>query len=327
MGNEFSDAFERILLDHCSPETVRAIEAGASPAGLWTELAQSGFADALVSEGRGGAGLSLADAVAIAELCGRYACPVPMADTMAARGLLCGSDTPIPSGSIAFGSSTGLPGRYRVTNGSTAEWVLAPDGACWRLLAADNAHLRPCAFELESVMGWSADDVASAPSAAVDPAPLLAHALVTSASISGALIAVFDRTLQYANERQQFGKPIGKFQAIQHQLAVMSEHCLAARMAVQIAAPCGSVRYDPLRVAVAKARTSAAAIEVVALAHSIHGAIGFTAEFDLQLLTRRLNSWRRTAGTESFWHDRIGAWALGCDLRSLDLLRQLTDHV
>ncbi|MGD9551179.1 MAG: acyl-CoA dehydrogenase family protein, partial [Burkholderiaceae bacterium] len=152
------------------------------------------------------------------------------------------------------------------------------------------------------------------------------QAALYAAQIAGALMAVFTRTLQYANERQQFGKPIGKFQAIQHQLAVISEHSFAARMAAQLGLRARGVQPERLHAAVAKARTSEAALEVAALAHSIHGAIGFTAEFDLQLYTRRLHNWRQAAGSESYWHDVVGQALLERgDALSLDLLRAVTD--
>jgi acyl-CoA dehydrogenase len=139
-------------------------------------------------------------------------------------------------------------------------------------------------------------------------------------------MTVFSRTLHYANDRNQFGRPIGKFQAIQHQLSVISEHVFAARMAAQIGCQSVSATPDRLRVAIAKARTSEAALEVASLSHSIHGAIGFTAEFDLQLFTRRLHLWRQAGGSESYWHDVLGADLVnhysGC---ALDMLRATTD--
>jgi acyl-CoA dehydrogenase len=143
--------------------------------------------------------------------------------------------------------------------------------------------------------------------------------------MAGALKVVFDRTLQYANERQQFGRPIGKFQAIQHQLAVMSEHVFAARMAAQLG--CSSADWLPerLRVATAKARCSEAALAVCESAHAIHGAIGFTAEYDLQLYTRRLHAWRQSAGSESYWHDVAGAALLAHQGLTLDMVRRITD--
>jgi alkylation response protein AidB-like acyl-CoA dehydrogenase len=131
---------------------------------------------------------------------------------------------------------------------------------------------------------------------------LVLTACLIAAQMAGAMQRVLEMTLQFANDRQQFGRPLGKFQAIQHQLAVMAEQVLAARMAAQI----GCSAAVTLNAAIAKARASEAAVEVVALAHSIHGAIGFTADYDLQLFTRRLNVWRLQAGSESYWQGVLG---------------------
>jgi acyl-CoA dehydrogenase len=186
------------------------------------------------------------------------------------------------------------------------------------------------------VAGFCLDAQLSWPQAAWDQAQQVpgAHDLVTlqaalyAAQLAGALMAVFSRTLQYANDRQQFGKPIGKFQAIQHQLSLMSEHAFAARMAAQLGLYAEGPVPDRLRVAMAKARTSEAALEVAGLSHSIHGAIGFTREFDLQLYTRRLHAWRQAAGSESYWHDVMGQALLDSpEPLSLDLMRTLTDVV
>jgi acyl-CoA dehydrogenase len=186
------------------------------------------------------------------------------------------------------------------------------------------------------VAGFCLDAQISWPQAAWDAAQAVpgTHDLVTlqaalyAAQLAGALMAVFSRTLQYANDRQQFGKPIGKFQAIQHQLSVMSEHAFAARMAAQLGLSAAGPVPDRLRVAMAKARTSEAALEVAGLSHAIHGAIGFTREFDLQLYTRRLHAWRQAAGSESYWHDVLGQALLDSpEPLSLDLMRTLTDAV
>ncbi|MNZ88016.1 Acyl-CoA dehydrogenase, short-chain specific [compost metagenome] len=143
--------------------------------------------------------------------------------------------------------------------------------------------------------------------------------------MAGALDAAFQRTLQYANERSQFGRAIGKFQAIQHQLAVMSEHVFAARMAAQLGCAAQGLIPDRLRVATAKARCSEAALAAAETAHAIHGAIGFTEEFDLQLLTRRLHAWRQAAGSETYWHGVAGEALLAHRGLTLDLIRTITD--
>lgn len=82
---------------------------------------------------------------------------------------------------------------------------------------------------------------------------------------------------------------------------------------------------DRLRVATAKARCSEAALVVSELAHAIHGAIGFTGEYDLQLFTRRLHAWRQTAGSEAYWYGVAGEALLHHQGMTLDIVRRITD--
>ena len=125
--------------------------------------------------------------------------------------------------------------------------------------------------------------------------------------IAGALGQVFEMSLAHCNVREQFGRPLGRFQAVQHQLAVMAEQVAAASIAAEAAFQGGGAQVPALwPAAMAKARASEAAAEVAALAHAVHGAIGITAEYDLQLYTRRLHEWRTTHGSEDHWHRRLG---------------------
>ncbi|WP_255444305.1 acyl-CoA dehydrogenase family protein, partial [Achromobacter sp. LC458] len=218
--------------------------------------------------------------------------------------------------------------------------------------------------------------------------------------MAGAMERVLAMTLDYANTRAQFGKSIGRFQAVQQQISVMAEEVWAANMAAQLAfqsqvtqpgdmprvmagalpnampgATPGSipsampaatpgatpgampgarpsampgampgampsampsatpgampgvmpsVMPGAMQAAVGKARTSQAAPRVADIAHAVHGAIGVTAEFDLQLYTRRLRDWRLAAGSESFWHAHIGAHALQGEDSALDLIRRVS---
>ncbi len=332
MDDLFSDAVKSLLTDHCTPAVVRAIEAGQTRAVLWQQLEASGFTDALVPESAGGAGLSLADVYPVLELCGSFAVPVPWGETLLARGLIARAGVRVPVGSVVMGTGrVGPDGQLhgnQVRCGSQADWVLLSSlGEC-RLLPAAGAQVQVAGFCLDAQMSWpqSAWDAAQVVPGTHDLMTL--QAALYAAQLAGALMAVFSRTLQYANDRQQFGKPIGKFQAIQHQLSVMSEHAFAARMAAQLGLRTEGSVPDRLRVAMAKARTSEAALEVAALSHSVHGAIGFTREFDLQLYTRRLHAWRQAAGSESYWHDVLGQALLDSpEPLSLDLIRTLTDVV
>jgi acyl-CoA dehydrogenase len=329
MDDLFADAVRQLLADQCTTQVVRQIEAGQSAQPLWQFIEDAGFADALVSEDCGGAGLTLAELYPVLELCGAYALPVPLAETILARAFLAQAGVAIPLGSITFGVASTNPGRRvvcdTVRNGRVADWVMVSQASHSLLLAAKEAHMSEAGFCLDATMEWS-DNAREGLRVDCTHDVRTVQACIYAAQLAGALMTVFSRTLQYANDRNQFGRPIGKFQAIQHQLSVISEHAFAARMAAQIGCHSGSTMPERLRVAVAKARTSEAALEVAALSHSIHGAIGFTAEFDLQLFTRRLHLWRQAGGSESYWHDVLGADLVDHQSgRALDMLRATTD--
>ena len=331
MDDLLTHALQQLLQDQCTPQLVRAIEAGQPAGEFWAKLEESGFADALVPEANGGAGLALDDVFPLLELCGTFAVPVPLAHTMLARAQLASAGVECPPGSIAIATARAADsGGWRcahVAYGRVAEWVLAANGAeAAVLLPVSQARATAGVFPIDASLEWSQTALAQGLRVPGRHDLLALQACAAAAQTAGALMSVFKRTLQHANERQQFGRPIGKVQAIQHQLSVLSEHTFAARMAAQIGCHAPGCTPDRLRVAVAKARTSEAALEAAAIAHSIHGAIGFTAEFDLQLYTRRLHAWRQTAGSESYWHGVLGEELV--DRRDglvLDLIRATTD--
>ncbi len=148
-------------------------------------------------------------------------------------------------------------------------------------------------------------------------------ACLHAAQMAGALSQVMDMTLQYANDRLQFGRAIGKFQAIQHQISEMAEHVAASRLAAQIACEGTGNTPDPVRAAIGKLRASDAVTPVAAIAHAVHGAIGITEEFDLQLYTRRLHAWRVADGSERWWSRVLGELACAEPSRgAVELVRQ-----
>jgi alkylation response protein AidB-like acyl-CoA dehydrogenase len=235
--SEFLEPFERMLTALFPTDRVRAIDGGADWADERAEIEQSGFLDALVPEGSGGAGLPLTEIAELWRAIGRNAAPLAIGETMIERAGL--NDT----------------GR----------------------------------------------------------------ALLIAAAISGAADRVLAMTVAYAGERSQFGKPIGRQQALQQQLAVMAEDCVAVRMAVELAAATDAP--DALRVAAAKSVASAAAPRIANTAHAVHGAIGISAEYDLQLYTRRLHEWRATLGSETRWTRDLGHALLASHAPVLDWTR------
>lgn len=314
-----ADSIEQLLSGRCDLQRVRQVEAddsGAAAASLWQELAGSGFADALVAEARGGAGLGLEEAGAIALACGRHALPVPLALTMVVRAALAEAALAIPDGSISVATSTSDPaggafGCAAVAFGMSADHVLvdAPSGG-WLLACGAAQRVRAGGrASLSADLCWTglpgdAPRLPRGEPAAIDWRAV--GAAITAAQIAGAAERVSQMTIAYANDRVQFGKPIGKIQAIQQQLSVMAEQGIAARTAALLGLAGGGWRVDPLRAAVAKVRAGEAAATVAAIAHAVHGAIGVTEEFDLQMFTRRLHEWRMQYGGESYWSRRIG---------------------
>ncbi len=302
-----TDSFERLLQGACSPAVVREVERSLDAGALWADIDASGFAELLVP-GEGGAGLR--DAFPLWLACGAHALPLPLAQTMWARGLL-GPQAPAGPVALAVGVRRDAQGRLHcagVPFGAVAASLLlaTPEGEGCCVPLADAQTQR------SGVHGsLQADIVLAAQPAGAVALPTgtdlqAAGALITAALIAGALQRVLETTLRYANERAQFGKPIGKFQAVQQQLAVLAEQAFAARMAAELACTESALQPQRLRAAVAKARAAEAAEKAVAIAHAVHGAIGVTAEFDLQLLTRRLQEWRGDHGSASYWQAELG---------------------
>ncbi len=131
-------------------------------------------------------------------------------------------------------------------------------------------------------------------------------AMMLAAKMAGALNAALDLSIQYTRERHQFGKPLASFQAIQQQLAVFAEEAAAADMAVAAAFRAADRGNAAFEIACAKLRANQAARISTGIAHQVHGAMGFTAEYRLQHLTKRLWAWGSEHGNERYWADWIG---------------------
>ena len=145
--------------------------------------------------------------------------------------------------------------------------------------------------------------------------------MALAALIAGAADRAFEMTLAYANQRVQFGKPIGKFQALQQQISEMAELVFAARMASQMACQGGTWSARPDLAHLAKGRASEGVGRIVAVAHAVHGAIGVTHEYDLQLYTRRLSEWARAGGGAGHWSGQLGREALLSGQSAIDFIR------
>jgi alkylation response protein AidB-like acyl-CoA dehydrogenase len=333
-----ADALEEFFAGCCTPKRVREIEAapaGDSACALWNQVQDAGFADALIAESQGGAGLGLAEAALVAMACGRHAMPFPLALTLPVRAVLAGV-IEIPAGPATIAHLHAIPDAgplscAAVPYGLTSEWVLlSSPSADWLLPTAGAARQQSGGHgSIAADIRWErmpekALELSSAQGSATWGAT--AAALV-AAQMTGAMERLLDMTISYANDRSQFGKPIGKFQAIQHQISVMAEQTFAARTAALIGLSGAGIQVDPLRAAIAKSRAGAAAVAVTAASHAVHGAIGVTEEFDLQLYTRRLYEWRGQYGGETYWHQVLGNALLDDTVSPLEFIMTLAAPV
>lgn len=331
------DTANRICQDLCEPGVINEAEAGTWPADLWNALEESGLTLTWVSDEIGGAGAEMADGFAVLKVAGAYATPVPLAETLLAGWLLGQAGLLVPMGPMTAASGyDGAPvtlagGRLAgsaeaVPFGRNAEHiaVLARDGdaSVVALVKASDCAIAPGT----SLAGEPADDVAfddvtpisvnPAP-AGLDEAALQAFgAAVRCTQMAGALQRILDQSVQYALEREQFGRPIGKFQAVQHALAELAGEAAAAGAAAEAVAEAicadgalttsGWSEAAMAEIATAKVRIGEAATKGSAIAHQAHGAMGFTYEHSLHHRTRRLWVWRDEFGNEAEWSIRLG---------------------
>ena len=311
-------------------------------AGLWGALAEAGLTGVGLPEEAGGSGGELADAVAIVRTLAAGAAAVPVAEQLLVAGpalLAADLELPSPEEPTTFAVADAVtvhpvdngdgPGRFTL-NGTVTDvaWAgaaphvvvlaSAPAGIGGAVLAVVDASSLPAtdAFNLAGEprgslvldqVGTSAALLTEAQAQEVRARFALARAV----QLAAALEQVLAWTVQYAGERHQFGRPLGKFQAIQMELAEMAGEVTAVT-ALTDAAVQALDRGENVVLAAAAAKVRAgAAVEVVArLAHQVHGAIGFTQEHKLHHLTRRLWSWRDEAGSELVWSRVLGAGVL-----------------
>jgi hypothetical protein len=326
MRELFESTIERLLADLATPEYVQGCEGGEWPAQLWAAVEESGFALAAVSESLGGAQAGWGDVYVLARAAGRYAAPVPLGEALLANWLLGKAGLEPRTAAISFSANAQLSLNGGVVHGTVRDvpWgrhveslvAIADAGSetpSVVLLSVSSATGQTLSLNVageprDSLHFNKAQVLACAPLPGELSADvlLLGGAMLRSAQIAGALHTLLDMTSGYATERSQFGRPIGAFQAIQQQLAVFAEQTAAANVAAEAAFAESDAALAGLTIAAAKVSCAEAASAGAGIAHSVHGAIGFTQEYSLHLFSRRLWAWRSEFGSASVWCQRIG---------------------
>lgn len=320
---------EKIFADLADAQTINRDKKGEWKAPLWQALSDAGLPLAWVPEEYGGSGASLADGFAVLNAAGRHAVAVPLAETMLAGWLLAQAKISSPEGEmtvipatpkdrIAQNADGTLSGRARsVPFAKAAKHFAVLAGDAIALVDASK-----CRIEAGIGLGGDNSDIVvldKVEPKATRPAPkgfdqtqlMLMGGVVRSLQIAGALEAMLEISVRYSNERVAFEKKISKFQAVQHNLARLAGESAAALAAATSAADtiANATGFDDayfLEAAAAKIRCSEAAEKGGAIAHQVHGAIGFTIEHILHRFSLRALAWRDDFGSESYWAVELG---------------------
>jgi acyl-CoA dehydrogenase len=341
MGNAVSESenivvetAEKIFGDLADPQTINHDKEGKWKAPLWNALTEAGLPLSWVGEDCGGSGASLAEGFGVIGAAGRHAIAVPLVETMLASWLLSQAKIPSPEGEmtvapaspkdrITLNADGTLSGRARgvpfakaarhiavLATGANGASIALVDAGSVRIEAGlnlANDHSDTVAFDKVSP-----DAIKPAPKNFDQTALMLMGGVVRSLQIAGSLESMLDISVRYSNERIAFEKKISKFQAVQHNLAKLAGESAAALAAATSAADTivnnASFGDDAvfLEAVAAKIRCSEAAEKGGAIAHQVHGAIGFTIEHILHRYSLRALSWRDDFGSESYWAVKLG---------------------
>jgi len=302
----FAETLAKLLGEADAPGAIRAWAEGDHRRGreLWTAVADAGVFALAVPEEYDGMGLMPVELVAAVHELGRHAMPGPFVETLAATVPLTEAGGPraaewLPR--IAAGTalvSYALDGRPAL-DADVADLVLVAtvDGVHVGLPQARRHSLDPARRLFDVVPGERA---ATGGEQAFD-----LGALACAAQLVGLGRGLLEVTVEYAKTRQQFGRPIGEFQAIKHHLAdalTALEFSTPLLYGAALAHGAGDFARD---VSAAKVAASEAAYQAARTALQVHGAIGYTDEYDPSLLIRKVRALYTAWGTPNDHRARL----------------------
>jgi alkylation response protein AidB-like acyl-CoA dehydrogenase len=314
---EIKRTAREFLADRFSPEKVRELaESRTYDDALWSEICELGWPGIAIDEAHGGQGLGLIELVILSEELGFACAPTPFLSNAAAGEMIqvAGSDEQrerwLPG--IATGEGRGAAAftpedPYVVPDAEGAAVIGLPEDDGGRLVEGANAQVE--AVELiDSTRAYAKVSADGGDTLPGDVAPGVDRvAIAVAAELTGVAQRALDMAVEYAKERQQFGRAIGAYQAVSHRCAGMLLDTEEARSLTYYAAWAADADPDslPLAASMAKARASEAAWDVTASALQVLGGIGFTWEHDLHFLLKRARAMSQLMGTAGEYRNRV----------------------
>lgn len=311
------DTIDRLIDLDTARACTSSLSAGERP-GLWASLDELGLSRLAIREADGGAEIGWPELCDALRAFARAGAPTPVPDEIVARALIAEAGLPQPNGmvvladpqycDVAFEQGRASGEARSVAYGRFADFVLLAAGPAeaGRIVLVDTAgattrQAQNFAGEPRDTLSFSRATAEAMSWPAARRHLSGAGALLRSAQISGGLERLLELSVTYTAERRQFGKPLAAFQAVQQLLARLAEENVAATMAARSAFAARGGDGCEVWTAIAKVRAADAAVEASAIAHQLHGAIGFTLEHHLRYFTLRCLAWKQEYGSPEAW--------------------------
>jgi len=310
------------LADRLRPEAWRAlVEEGRYDDGLWREMAELGWAGIHLDEAHGGQGLGAVELAILAEELGYALAPSPFLASAAAGLVLAhaGSDEQrarwLPA--LAAGEAVGTVGMVTegeapmVPDADRADVLVLLDGLSGMVVEAGGAEVELEAT-IDSTRRFARVRAPTGDPLPGDPLPALDTVEVAlAAELVGVAQRAMEMAVAYAKEREQFGRPIGAYQAVSHRCAQMLLEVESARSTMLYAAWAADHEPEslPLAASMAKAYAADAGWRVTSSSLQVHGGIGFTWEHDLHFFLKRARTDGHLFGSPRSHRERVAALA------------------
>ena len=319
------DAVTGLLSRHWSLEAAKAWQEETLPENLWHAFMDAGLVGLGLDEHP-----SLAESVGVYRLAAALAAPLPLVETFLARNIAAKAGLELPDGpatvvwqarDLALAKAgtgwqvVGQVARVPWARAAAAIVLCVPhgDGYVAGVLDGRDVAIQPG----RNLAGEPRDTIHCRDVTLKQGKTLRGRELevwvgakgacLRAAQMAGALEGALTMAVRYSGERSQFGRTLNRFQAIQQMLAALAGEVAAANAAAEAGVETLQGEDGLLACAIAKVRCGEAASKGAAIAHQVHGAMGFTREYPLHVLTRRLWSWRDEFGNERFWARWLGA--------------------
>ena len=289
---------------------------------LWNEIEKNGLPKISVKEKFGGYEIPFFSILPLIKIVNNHGTPLPLSETILSNYVLSESDINPPNGVVTFATDTK---NLKINNNMISGEILSVPylNLTKNLLIVHELNNVKKAILIDEINGeiihkknFLAEpryDIRAANLNIAEIKPLndkidfkFLGAILRCAQMIGAMEKVLDLSINYCSERQQFGRALSKFQAIQHQISDMAVELSASSAALSAITDFNLSDNNFNDIAISKIRAGAAAGKIIAISHQVHGAIGFTKEYELSYFTKNLNSWRNDFGNESFWEEFLG---------------------